>query len=127
MTTLGITEVNKSDQWIIDQCSKFVDIVPICPEVAMGLGIPREEVHLFYDESDPKTTKLKFKYSNTDLTEQAIDTYNKYNFDKIDGFILTRKSPSCGLDNVKTIGLERDSNVKMRTGLFAEYVTNNFP
>lgn len=119
------------DKWILQELSKYVEIVPICPEMEMGLGVPREEIHLYFNKEEKNKIRLKNKYEGSDLTELAEETYKKMNttlFQKqIDGFILTKKSPSCGLDNVKTIQKDDPSKVTRSVGLFAKNVLENFP
>ena len=119
------------DKWIVQELSKFVELVPICPEIEMGLGAPREEIHLYINKEEKDKVKLKNKYEGSDLTLLAEETYKRMNnslFDKkIDGFILTKKSPSCGLDNVKTIQKDDPSKVTRSAGLFAKNIIDNFP
>ncbi|WP_290733106.1 DUF523 and DUF1722 domain-containing protein [Halobacteriovorax sp. JY17] len=119
------------DKWIIQELSKFVNFVPVCPEMEMGLGAPREEIHLYFNKEDKENIKLRKKFEGTDLTGLALETYSRMNATlsnkSIDGFILTKKSPSCGLDNVKTIQLDDSKVVTRSTGLFAKNVLSNFP
>jgi len=119
-----------SDSWIMKELSKHVDFYSICPEVQMNLGTPRDEIHLYYEENDKKSIRLKSKKTDEDLTERAHSTYNTLNKElrkrKIDGFILTKKSPSCGLDGVKTIQKDNPKLVKQSTGLFAQNIIDNF-
>ncbi|WP_372652226.1 YbgA family protein [Halobacteriovorax sp.] len=119
------------DKWILQELSKYVEIVPICPEMEMGLGVPREEIHLYFNKEDKTDIRLKNKYEGSDLTELAEETYKRMNTDlftkNIDGFILTKKSPSCGLDNVKTIQKDDPSVVTRSVGLFAKNILENFP
>ena len=37
---------HKSDDFLVGTLSRFVRYVPICPEVELGLGTPRESIHL---------------------------------------------------------------------------------
>lgn len=118
------------ESWIVDELSKFVELYPVCPEVEMGLGTPREEIHLYYDKGDEKNIKLKSKHTNIELTQKAQETYKamgtKLSEKKIDGFILTKKSPSCGIDRVKTILKGNPQTIKQSVGLFAKYVMETY-
>ncbi len=119
------------DKWILQELSKYAELVPICPEMEMGLGVPREEIHLYFNKGEKDIVRLKNKYEGSDLTDLAEETYKRMNttlFEKsIDGFILTKKSPSCGLDNVKTIQKDDPSVVTRSVGLFAKNILENFP
>jgi uncharacterized protein YbbK (DUF523 family) len=119
------------EEWIVEELSKFVDFYPLCPEMEMGLGTPREEIHLYYDEGDKSHIKLRTKNSKVELSSQALNTFevmNKgLNTVKIDGFILTRKSPSCGLSHVKTINSDKPQEVIHSQGLFAKNICEKYP
>lgn len=119
------------NSWIVNELSDFVDILPICPEVEMNLGTPREEIHLVYNHQNKKEVKLISKYTREDLTGKAEKTYQYMSAQmeplKVDGFILTRKSPSCGLGNVKTVQDKDPSKVIKTAGLFAKHLQDNFP
>lgn len=74
---------------------KHVTFIPVCPEVEIGLGVPRDTIRIVNKRLiQPKTGK--------DLTEKMNKFSDKFlnNLKDIDGFILKYKSPSCGLKNV---------------------------
>jgi len=122
---------NTHDKWITNELSKYVDFYPICPEVEMGLGTPREEIHLYYTEQDKKEIKLRSKFTRKELTSLANETYEKMNKKsdeaQIDGYILMKKSPSCGLGNVKTVSEDEKGNVKLLPGLYANNLERRYP
>lgn len=74
---------------------KHVSFVPVCPEVEIGLGVPRDTIRIVNNRLiQPSTGK--------DLTEKMNKFSDRF-LDKlkdVDGFILKYKSPSCGLKNV---------------------------
>ena len=88
--------------------------VPVCPEIDIGLGVPRPTLRLVAGVKLSKDTDLEDIHKSVqlwcpekgqDLTE-AMDTYTALKVAElrsfgIDGFILKRDSPSCGLDRVK--------------------------
>lgn len=119
------------DSWIVDELSKHVELVPICPEMQMGLGAPREEIHLYHKVDQKDKVRLKKKYAGEDITRLAEETYAMMNEDirevNYDGMILTKKSPSCGIDRVKTVEEGRPDRVTWNTGLFAKNILDNFP
>jgi uncharacterized protein YbbK (DUF523 family)/uncharacterized protein YbgA (DUF1722 family) len=121
---------NKKNSWIISELSKFVDFYPVCPEVEMGLGVPREEIRLSYDEETDSRGLVGVK-SNSDLTKNASDTYLRLNKEiankQLDGFILMKKSPSCGLLKNKAVNFKTKGPGKFIEGLFAYNLVNEFP
>ncbi len=119
------------DKWLIRELGKFVDFYPFCPEVEMGLGVPREEIHLYYKEGDKEQLYLRSKFSRVELTDKAQETYERMNakMDKefLDGVVLMKKSPSCGIGNVKTVSEDEKGSVKLLQGLYATNVEKRYP
>ena len=121
---------NKKDSWVISELSKFVDFYPVCPEVEMGLGTPREEIRLSYNEKTGERGLIT-KKSEVDLTKQASKTYKRLNKEikeaELDGFILMKKSPSCALSQTKAVNFKEKGPGKFIEGLFAYNLVNQFP
>ncbi|MFG1499481.1 DUF523 and DUF1722 domain-containing protein [Halobacteriovorax sp. XZX-3] len=119
------------EDWVYSELSKFVDFVPVCPEFEMGLGVPREEVHLFKVDKQSNEVRLRSKFTKKDLTEEANQVYQNIHArianEEINGHIFTRKSPTCGTDNVKTITLSDENYVTKSTGLYAQYIMDTMP
>lgn len=79
----------------VDKLKDYVNFIPVCPEVEIGLGIPRAPIRIVNNNLiQPKTNK--------DLTAKMNKFSDKFleSLKDIDGFILKYKSPSCGLKNV---------------------------
>lgn len=77
-----------------------VDPVPVCPEVEVGLGVPRESLRLVADGED---VRLVQPATGRDLTE-AMRAWAKSFLDglpEVDGFVLKSRSPSSGIRDVK--------------------------
>src|SRR5262245_17803046 len=58
---------HKRDPFLTDTLGRFVEWVPVCPEVELGLGIPRESIRL---EGDPGAPRLVGIASRRDLTDR---------------------------------------------------------
>ena len=86
----------------IKNLEDYVEFIPVCPEVAMGLSIPREAVRVVLDGDEHK---LILSQTGGDVTKLMNDFSEKYlNSLKevnIHGFILKNRSPSCGIKDVK--------------------------
>lgn len=79
----------------IDRLRKHVNFIAVCPEVEIGLGIPRAPIRIVNNRLiQPKTGR--------DFTDKMNKFSDKFlnNLKNVDGFILKYKSPSCGLKNV---------------------------
>ncbi|MGL4318504.1 MAG: YbgA family protein [Pseudomonas sp.] len=86
-------------------CSRILaehfDFVPLCPEVAIGLGTPRPALRLVGDPLAPRAQGSRD--SQLDVTD-ALQEYGARmaaEQDDICGYIFMHKSPSCGLHRVK--------------------------
>ena len=115
------------DRFLRDTLGQFVDYVPVCPEVEMGLPIPRETLRLV---GDPKGPRLVFSRSGEDVTERMTAWGQKRLFalekEDLCGFIFKGRSPSSGMERVK---LYDRSGVPAKTGvgLFARMFMDHFP
>lgn len=83
------------------ELSHFFDIRSICPEMLMGLGVPRPAIYAQKSAAD--SIKLKRRVDNEDLTELAHQTFNESistQIDDINGFIFKSRSPSCAIQKL---------------------------
>ena len=81
--------------------AEFFEFVPLCPEVAIGLGTPREPIRLVGDPQQPRA--VGSVDPTLDVT-QALADYGQRMANELDGlcgYIFMQKSPSCGLERVK--------------------------
>ncbi|WP_028620499.1 YbgA family protein [Pseudomonas sp. Ant30-3] len=81
--------------------TEYFDFVPVCPEVAIGLGIPREPIRLVGNPDHPHA--IGSVHADIDVT-QSLAAYGQKmaaELDDICGYIFMQKSPSCGLERVK--------------------------
>jgi len=104
----------------------YVDFVPVCPEVGIGLGTPRKPVRLVNiggkkNLYQPSTEK--------NLTEEMHNFTQKFvtSVDVLDGFIFKRDSPTCGIDNVRLYHKLGNSGYQKTSGMFSEAVAAEFP
>ena len=102
---------------IIKRLVDSFKIIPVCPEVEIGLGVPREKVELH--QQGTKIHLLTCSQPIVDLTEPMVayaQDFLKNN--KLSGIILKDKSPSCGVANCKQYGEGGDMQ-RNGTGIFA--------
>lgn len=112
---------------LIEKLSPYVEFIPVCPEVEIGLGTPREVIRLVASGDE---ARLKQPETGRDLTEQMEEYSNDFlsELEEVDGFILKTRSPSCGLYDAKVYsGLEKSPVVRTEAGLFANKVKEHFP
>lgn len=95
---------------------------PVCPEVEVGLGTPRDPIRLV---ASGDRNRLVQPTTGRDLTDDMEAFGNRFlgRLDGVDGFILKSKSPSCGPDMVRIFGgTESPGVVRRGAGLFAAAV-----
>lgn len=92
---------HKQSQLCSTTLAHYFEFVPACPEVAIGLGTPRQPIRLVGDPAQPKARGSVDP--NLDVTE-ALHSYGQQlasRLTDISGYILMQKSPSCGMERVK--------------------------
>ncbi len=118
---------HKLDRFLTETLGRFVEFVPICPEVEMGLPTPRETLRLVGDEEDQR---LVFSKSGEDITEKmtawAQQRVVELEDEGLCGFIFKSKSPSSGMERVKLYDRNGVPN-KQGVGLFARAFMTHFP
>ncbi len=98
------------------------DYQPICPEVGIGLGVPRDIIRLVGRVDAPRAIEAP---SGEDLTERlrAHVRDRLPRLDAVDGYIFKSDSPSCGLHRVKVFASDDRPAVAAGRGIFAAGVT----
>lgn len=118
---------HKLDRFLTETLGRFVEFVPVCPEVEMGLPTPRETLRLVGDEEDQR---LVFSRSGEDITERMTAWAQKrvaeLEDERLCGFIFKSKSPSSGMERVKLYDRNGVPN-KQGVGLFARAFMTHFP
>ncbi|KEK22427.1 YbgA family protein [Bacillus gaemokensis] len=104
----------------------LVTFIPVCPEVEIGLDIPRETVRIVEKDGIHKLIQPSTKEDMTEKMKQFSDQFLSALPD-VDGFILKNRSPSCGTRDVKIYsGYERAPVKGKGAGLFGSAVLKNF-
>jgi uncharacterized protein YbgA (DUF1722 family)/uncharacterized protein YbbK (DUF523 family) len=118
---------HKLDHFLTETLGKYVEYVPVCPEVECGMSIPREAMHL---EGDPESPRLVTIHSKIDKTSQMIEWAQKrvveLEKEELMGFIFKSDSPSSGMERIKVYN-EKGMAVRKGVGLFARQLMEHFP
>jgi uncharacterized protein YbgA (DUF1722 family)/uncharacterized protein YbbK (DUF523 family) len=88
---------HKRDTFITEHLARHFDFRPVCPEVAIGLGVPRPAIHLRQGEN--RVRVVDSKDPEVDHTD-AMEDYARRQAGElrdISGYIFKAKSPSCGV------------------------------
>ena len=81
--------------------SDYFDFVPLCPEVAIGMGTPREPIRLVGDPEQPRAVGTVDASLDVTLPLAEYGERMAAQVDDICGYIFMQNSPSCGLERVK--------------------------
>jgi len=112
---------------VVNKLKPFVNFITVCPEVEIGLGIPRDPIQIVSIKGEEKLIQPA---SGNNLTEKMIKFTDSFlsSLDEIDGFILKSRSPSCGINDVKIYpGLEKvDPISSNNSGFFGRRVLEIF-
>ena len=115
------------EPFITDTLGQFVEFVPVCPEVACGLGVPREAMRLVGSPAAPRLVTIR---TGQDLTEAMAACARRLVWDLegkgLCGFIFKSGSPSSGMERVKVYG-EKGVPVSKGVGIFARIFMEQFP
>lgn len=92
----------------------------ICPEVGIGLGVPRNPIRLVGDPGAPRARVVGEEAGSPRDVTAALRAYANSRLpvlDEVDGYVFMQKSPSCGLSGVKLSGGPRTGR-----GVYAQQV-----
>ncbi len=117
---------HKRDPFLVETFGRYVEWVPVCPEVEAGLGVPRASMHLRRIEDEVRLVTTKTGIDHTDrMHRYAARRVDALKTHELCGYVLKKNSPSCGMERVKIYG--RSGPVANGRGLFAEALLQAFP
>jgi len=105
--------------------ARYVEFIPVCPEVEIGLGTPRPPVRLVQEKG---AVRLVQPDTGRDLTD-AMQRFARAFLDRlppVDGFLLKNRSPSCAIKDATVYTADGKRGPGLRAGLFAEAVLERF-
>jgi uncharacterized protein YbgA (DUF1722 family)/uncharacterized protein YbbK (DUF523 family) len=124
---------HKRDGFLVDELGPFVTFVPVCPELEVGMGVPRETLRLVRrpgGKGDPRLVARSGEDWTERMTSFARARVAALAREDLSGFVLKKDSPSCGVWRVKQYdddGPETGSPSRDGQGLFAAELQRMFP
>jgi uncharacterized protein YbgA (DUF1722 family)/uncharacterized protein YbbK (DUF523 family) len=107
---------HKRHGFISDTLKREFDLIPVCPEAAIGLGVPRPPICLIGDPATPQAVGVEDPALNVTRALRAFAAQSIGDLEGISGYILKSRSPSCGLGStpvrVPGRGLRRGSGLQ---------------
>jgi uncharacterized protein YbgA (DUF1722 family)/uncharacterized protein YbbK (DUF523 family) len=118
---------HKRNEFVTDIFGKFVELVPVCPEVEIGMGTPRESIALRRQDGE---LRLLGNKSGTDHTAKmksyAERRTRALGAEDLSGYILKKDSPSCGMERVRVYA-ENGMPSRDGVGMFAAALMHRYP
>jgi uncharacterized protein YbgA (DUF1722 family)/uncharacterized protein YbbK (DUF523 family) len=118
---------HKREGYLVETLGRFVEWVPVCPEVDCGLPTPREAMRLVGNPAAPRLVTNKGGIDHTErILEFARGKLRELKPLNLCGYICKKDSPSSGMERVKVYG---DSGIpaKVGAGLFTKAFMDHFP
>jgi uncharacterized protein YbgA (DUF1722 family)/uncharacterized protein YbbK (DUF523 family) len=103
-----------------------VEWVSTCPEVEIGLGTPRPPIRVLASGTGDR---LIFRKTGEDLTDRMTGwaAAKLPEFADLDGFVLKKDSPSCGMERVRRYREDGEMISKDGRGIFATALIDGYP
>lgn len=123
---------HKRDVFLTDVFGRYVDWVDVCPEVEIGLGTPRPSMRLVrIGRGEEARVRLITSETGADHTD-AMRTWAARRIAELatmdlDGYVLKKDSPSCGMERVKLYPADGGMPNKEAQGIFAEELMRRLP
>ena len=118
---------HKRDAFLVDTFGQFVEWVPVCPEAEIGMGIPREPIRLQRVGTSIRLLGVKSATDHTDnMAKWSAKRVEGLARADLDGYILKKDSPSCGMERVKVYDTG-GAPARTGRGLFAEALIARLP
>ena len=119
---------HKRDTFLTGTLAEYVEYIPVCPEVEIGLPIPREALRLVGEADHPRLITQKTGIDYTDRMQNwAAGRLQALEKEGLCGFIFKSRSPSSGMERVKVYGKAGGMPTKTGVGVFARAFMEHFP
>ena len=118
---------HKADPFLLETLGRYFAWVPVCPEVELGLGTPRETLRLVGDAAAPSlVAAVTGRDHSAAMRRFAANRVAQLAALGLHGYILKKNSPSCGMMGVTVYDVSGRPRSRGR-GLFAEALAARLP
>lgn len=110
---------------VAEDIGRLVEWIPVCPELEIGLGVPREAIELVGDSEAPELIAVQSRRVLTGTMQVwAARRLEELDRHELSGYVLKARSPSCGPRGVPVYAATTQPT---GSGLFARALTKRFP
>lgn len=118
---------HKESRFVTGELSRYFSLLPVCPEIGIGLPVPRPTIRLISDRE--RVALVEGKNQGRDYTER-MTAYAKNKVAQLErmelcGYIVCAKSPTCGMERVKVYREQRAE--KDGVGLYTAELIRQMP
>jgi uncharacterized protein YbgA (DUF1722 family)/uncharacterized protein YbbK (DUF523 family) len=118
---------HKRDDFVAGPLAAFVTFVPVCPEVELGMGIPRPPIRLVRAGGEVRLVEPRTGADHTAAMRRWAEArIAELEAEDLCGYVLKKDSPSCGMERVKVYRAQ-GPGARDGTGLFAEALMRRLP
>ncbi len=117
---------HKRNSCITEQLSEHFDWLPVCPEVAVGMGVPRAPIRLVKDCNAIYALGVEDATINVTLALQDYARQCAAQLKGVSGYVFKSRSPSCGLDDTDLFNTGGEV-IGNTSGIFAAVVRDLMP
>jgi uncharacterized protein YbbK (DUF523 family) len=119
---------HKREAFVVGTLARLVELVPVCPEVEVGMGTPRPPVHLIRIGSGVRMIDPASGADHTRaMTRFAARRLAALARERLDGYVLKADSPSCGPEDVPIHSAGSGPPRRDGRGLFAAALLARWP
>lgn len=113
--------------FVTELLATYCQLIPLCPEIAIGMTVPRPPIELVVETDGVRA--LGVQNRAVDVTAPLSNLVDEWSasIGKMDGFIFTHKSPSCGVGSVKRVTYDGEIIDRQGSGIFAGEVMRRYP
>jgi uncharacterized protein YbbK (DUF523 family) len=117
---------HKREAIVADVLPRYFEMVPVCPEVAIGMGVPRQPIRLEGMPDAPRAVGVETR--TLDVTDRlwAYGRETAGRLADISGYVFKSESPSCGMQRVKLYAADGRA-VETGTGIYAAEIMRAMP
>ena len=118
---------HKRDDFLLEALGSHVEWVPVCPEVEVGMGTPREAIRLVGASRAPRLVTITSGIDHTEAMAQFSQRrVRELEALELSGYVFKARSPSCGTTGVALFN-QQGTETQDGVGLFAQAFMAHFP
>ncbi|MGR4990466.1 YbgA family protein [Vibrio rotiferianus] len=118
---------HKISNFVTKELDGYFNFVPVCPEVGVGMSVPRPTIRLVSNEE--RIALVETRNPDNDHTDNMLayskNKVNELEGEQLCGYIVCAKSPTCGMERVKVYS--KNNAAKEGIGLYTRTLMEKMP